>query len=202
MKKAQILTLVRIIIYAAYLLALSLVFLYDARSTEGKFYENSLTEYFQEGTFLLTVLAYLFCTFNYKNTAPLSLLLGGFFLMAFIREFDAVLDAYVYDGAWQTLVLLVIALVGYRSFQSRKPLLETIPDYMVSYPFGLMIGGMLVTFIYSRLFGETIMWKAVMEENYVRDVKNAVEESVELLGDSIILFAGLEFIFWAKGKNS
>ena len=93
MKKAQILTLVRIIIYAAYLLALSLVFLYDARSTEGKFYENSLTEYFQEGTFLLTVLAYLFCTFNYKNTAPLSLLLGGFFLMAFIREFDAVLDA-------------------------------------------------------------------------------------------------------------
>ncbi|MEM1405546.1 MAG: hypothetical protein AAGG59_02130 [Bacteroidota bacterium] len=202
MKKAQILTIVRIIIYSAYLLALSLVFLYDARSTGGKFYENSLTEYFQEGTFFLTVLAYLFCTVNYKKTASLSLLVGGFFLMAFIREFDAVLDAYVYDGAWQTLVLLVIAFVGYRSFRSRKSIQETIPDYMISYPFGLMIGGMLVTFIYSRLFGETIMWKTVMEENYVRDVKNAVEESVELLGDSIILFAALEFTFWAKSKNS
>ncbi len=202
MTKEQIFKIIRIIIYSGYLLALSLVFLHDARSTEGKFYENSLTEYFQEGTFFITVLAYLFCTINYKKTASLSLLVGGFFLMAFIREFDAVLDAYVYDGAWQTLVLIVIVFIGYKSFRSRDSLMNQLPHYMISYPFGLMIGGMLVTFIYSRLFGETIMWKTVMEENYVRDVKNAVEESVELLGDSIILFAGLEFIFWAKNNES
>ena len=122
--------------------------------------------------------------------------------MAFIREFDAVLDAYVYDGAWQTLVLIVIILVGYKSFRSRQSLQTTIPDYMISYPFGLLIGGMLVTFIYSRLFGETIMWKTVMQENYVRDVKNAAEESMELLGDSIIMFASFEFLFWARSKNS
>ncbi|MEM7109855.1 MAG: hypothetical protein AAF519_16640 [Bacteroidota bacterium] len=202
MTKNQIFKIVRIIIYSGYLLALSLVFLYDARSTTGKFYENSLTEYFQEGTFFLTVMAYLFCTFNFKQTAAISVLIGGFFLMAFIREFDAVLDAYVYDGAWQTLVLIVIAMVGYRSYRSWKSIKRMLPDYMSSYPFGLMIGGMLVTFIYSRLFGEAIMWKTVMEENYVRDVKNAVEESVELLGDSIIFFAGLEFIFWAKKQDT
>lgn len=202
MTKDQIFKIARIIFYSGYLLSLSLVFLYDARSTTGKFYENSLTEYFQEGTFFLTVLAYLFCTINFRETASISLLIGGFFLMAFIREFDAVLDAYVYDGAWQTLVLMVILFVGYRTYRSWKSIQGIIPNYMASYPFGLMIGGMLVTFIYSRLFGETIMWKTVMEEHYIRDVKNAVEESVELLGDSIILFAGLEFIFWAKNQDS
>lgn len=202
MNKDQILKIVRIIIYSGYLLALSLVFLHDAQPNPiGKFNENSLTEYFQEGTFFLTVIAYLFCTVYYKKTASLTLLVGGFFLMALIREFDAFLDLYVYDGAWQTLVLGVLIFVGYKSYKSRKSLKEILPDYMVSYPFGLMIAGMLVTFIYSRLFGESIMWKSVMEEHYIRDVKNAVEESVELLGDSIILFAGLEFVFWAKSKN-
>ena len=201
MAKKQILTLVRIIIYSGYLLALSLVFLHDAQpNPTGKFNEDSLTEYFQEGTFFLTVLAYLFCTINYKKTASISLLVGGFFLMAFIREFDAVLDLYVFDGAWQTLVLVVLIFVGYKSFKSWSDIKLSTPDYFSSYPFGLMIAGMLVTFIYSRLFGESIMWKSVMEENYIRDVKNAVEESVELLGDSIILFAGLEFVFWAKDK--
>lgn len=182
---------------------MSLVFLHDAQpNTTGKFNEDSLTEYFQEGSFFLTVLAYLFCTLNYKKTGAISLLVGGFFLMALIREFDAFLDLYVYDGAWQTLVLIVLIFVGYKSFKSRSELNDSVPDYMASFPFGVMIAGMLVTFIYSRLFGETIMWKTVMEENYVRDVKNAVEESVELLGDSIILFAGIEFIFWARQKNA
>ncbi len=122
--------------------------------------------------------------------------------MAFIREFDAFLDIYIYDGAWQTLVLIVIGFVGYKTFRNRTDLIKTIPDYMSSFPFGMLIGGMLVTFIYSRLFGESIMWKTVMEEHYIRDVKNAVEESVELLGDSIILFAGIEFLFWARKKHS
>ena len=121
--------------------------------------------------------------------------------MALIREFDAFLDHNVYDGAWQTLVLIVLLFVIYRSYINRKSLFEALPGFMASYPFGLVIAGMIITFAYSRLFGESIMWKTVMEENYIRNVKNAVEESIELLGDSIILFSAIEFFFHARAKS-
>jgi len=202
MNKEQIFKIVRIIIYSGYLLALSMVFLHDARpEVSYKFSESSLTEYFQEGTFFLTSLIYLFCTLNYKKTSAISILVGGFFLMAFIREFDAFLDMYVFDGAWQTLAFTVLGLTLFKSYKNWGKLKATLPSYMNTYPFGLMIGGMLVTFIYSRLFGESIMWKTVMEENYVRNVKNAVEESVELLGDSIILIGAIEFFFWSRKQS-
>ncbi len=61
---------------------------------------------------------------------------------------------------------------------------------------------MLITFAYSRLMGESILWQTLMEENYVRNVKNAVEESIELLGDTIILFGAMEFFLLAEQENS
>lgn len=202
MKKTEFFKIGRIILYSGYLLALSLVFLYDAQpNPTQKFAEDSLTEYFQEGSFFLTVLLFLFYTLKRKSTSAISILIGGFFLMAFIREFDAVLDKYVFDGAWQTLAFTVLALVGFSIYKNATALGKTIPSYMVSYPFGMMISGMLVTFIYSRLFGESIMWQSVMEESYIRSVKNAAEESIELLGDSLILFSAIEYGVWATKKE-
>ena len=205
MKKDPILKIVRIVIYASYLLSLSLVFLYDAglkelrvEEIQAKFNEDSLTERFQEFTFLMIVILCFVCSWLYPKTAALSFLMGGFFLMAFIREFDAFLDHKVPDGAWQVLVLIVLATVLYKSYQNRKALWNSLPNYLLSYPFGIMISGMIITFAYSRLIGESIMWQTVMEENYIRNVKNAVEESVELLGDSIILFGVVEFFMYAK----
>ncbi|MCG8386575.1 MAG: hypothetical protein MJA30_13590 [Cytophagales bacterium] len=205
MKKDPILKIVRIVIYASYLLSLSLVFLYDAglkelrvEEIQAKFNEDSLTERFQEFTFLMIVILCFVCSWLYPKTAALSFLMGGFFLMAFIREFDAFLDHKVHDGAWQVLVLIVLATVLYKSYQNRKALWNSLPNYLLSYPFGIMISGMIITFAYSRLIGESIMWQTVMEENYIRNVKNAVEESVELLGDSIILFGVVEFFMYAK----
>lgn len=177
--------------------------MHDAQpSPFGKFTEQSLTEYFQEGSFFLASLIYFYSVLSFKKSAPIAVLLGGFTLMACVREFDAFLDMYAYDGAWQTLVLIILVGVTYSTIKNRNHLSQLFRPYFSSYPFGLMISGMLVTFIYSRLFGETIMWKTVMEENYVRNVKNAVEESVELLGDSIILIASLEYAFWSRNRES
>ncbi len=203
MKRQEFFKIGRIVIFSGYLLALSLIFLHDAQPQPGqKFNESSLTEYFQEGSFFLVVLLFLFNVLERKTTSALSILIGGFFLMALIREFDAVLDSYVFDGAWQTLAFTVLALVAYSIFRNKSSLGQTIPGYMRSYPFGMMIAGMMVTFVYSRLFGESIMWQTVMEESYIRSVKNAAEESIELLGDSLILFSAIEYSIWAKTQES
>lgn len=189
----------RIILYGGYLLALSLIFLEDAKSTlPQKFSETSLTEYFQEGTFLLIVLCFAYYAMTKKSSRKLSVFLAGFYLMPFIREMDAWLDANVFDGAWQTLVLIVLLFLVYFSFKNWKTLIQEFMDFTVSYPFGIMVTGFLVTFAYSRLFGEAIMWETVMEEQYMRSVKNAAEESVELMGDTLILFSVIEYGFWSK----
>ena len=208
MKKDPILKILRIIIYSIYLLSLSLVFLYDAgleelrvESIQAKFNEDSLTERFQESTFLVIVILCFVCSWLYRKTAALAFLMGGFFLMALIREFDAFLDYNVHDGTWQVLVLVVLVIVIYKSYKNRKALWNAVPGYLLSYPCGIMISGMIITFAYSRLIGESIMWQTVMEENYVRNVKNAVEESVELLGDSIILFGAIEFFLYARSLH-
>jgi len=121
--------------------------------------------------------------------------------MALVREFDSVLDHYVYDGAWQTIVLIILVILGVLIFKSRKKLASALPSYMNSFSFGLLIAGMLIAFIYNRLFGEPFMWKAVMEDGYIRSVKNAVEESVELLGYSLILFSSIEYFIQLKGEK-
>jgi len=202
MKKQEFYKIGRIILFSGYLLGLCLVFLFDAQPQPGaKFDESSLTEYFQESTFFLVVLIIFFNITKRKSTAALSILIGGFFLTAFIREFDAVLDRYVYDGAWQTLVSIVFVLVVFSIYKNHRALRKIIPGFMTSYPFGMMITGMMVTFVYSRLFGETFMWQTVMEENYMRSVKNAAEESIELLGDSLILFSAIEYNVWSKKQE-
>lgn len=203
MQKTEFFKIGRIIIYSGYLLALSLVFLYDAEPKPIlKFSESSLTEYFQEGSFFLTVLLFSFYALKRKATTALSIIIGGFFLMAFIREFDAVLDQYVFDGAWQTLAFSVLALIFFSIYKNWKVLGKQIVSFMISYPFGIMITGMMVTFVYSRLFGESIMWQSVMEDGYNRSVKNAAEESIELLGDTIVLFSAIEYGLWASKKES
>ena len=42
---------------------------------------------------------------------------------------------------------------------------------------------------------------AVMETQYVRDVKNVSEESLELFGYALILIASVEFYLFAHAKN-
>ncbi len=189
-------------LYGGYLVALSLIFMYDAQPASGdKFTEYSLTEFWQEGSLFVVVMILLQSALTNKYMQPLSLIVGGFFLMALIREFDAFLDDYVFDGAWQLLVLIVLIGLIFSIYKTYTVLPGKISSFIRSYPFGLMVAGFLVTFAFSRLFGESFMWQAVMEDNYMRSVKNAVEESVELMGYSIILFSTIEYAFWAKSMK-
>jgi hypothetical protein len=57
-----------------------------------------------------------------------------------------------------------------------------------------MVTGFLVTFVFSRLFGRTKLWEAILEADYNRWGKNAAEEGIELLGYSLFLIAGIEIL--------
>jgi len=191
----------RIIFYGGYLLALSLVFMYDAQPQDfDKFGEASLTERFQEFTVLL--IATIFWSTGYFNKLirPLAYLIAGFFSAAYVREHDAFFDENLFDGGWQLIAYTIVALTLYFVYRYRSSLMQSILNFVESKSFGFLMSGFIVTFFYSRLYGEGYMWRAMMEDRYFRGVKNASEESIELLGYSIILFGAIEFVLWSHKK--
>jgi len=190
---------VRVILYGGYLLALSLVFMHDAQpQPTDKFGESSLTEKFQEITVLLTSLIFWFTGRSNNVIRPLAYLIGGFFAAAYVREHNSFLQNNLFDGAWQVIAYSIIAVTIYLVFRSRATLLASILKYIETRAFGILISGFIVTFFYSRLYGESYMWSALMEDRYFRSVKNASEESIELLGYSMIIFGAIEFVLWAR----
>lgn len=194
----------RIILYGIVLVGVAYLISLEGLSSEGgeKLYgEGSLTEYMQIlflvlSSFLLGILG-----FRYKANRSLSILLVGISLVACIREFDNILDHYVFDGAWQVLALLAAALTGYWVYKLRAGLKQAIAEFMNQPAFGIIISGFLIVFTFSRIFGRKVFWKAVMAEHYIRSVKNVAEEGIELLGYTLIFLGIFEYFIYCVKKD-
>jgi len=186
--------ILRIVFYAVLLLLVSQLIYIDALEVaKQKFKEESWTEYLQVITLFLTALIFYISAHKWPKFRSLGILLAGAATIAFIREIDAYLDAYVFDGAWQTLALVAAISIGWMTYKWRKGLIEAIQYFIGTQSFGLCLGGFLTVFVFSRMFGRQIFWRAVMEEGYMRSVKNAAEEGLELLGYLLIFMSAIEF---------
>lgn len=192
----------RLGLYSLFLGALMLVLVVDANAVDGKFFEGSLTERTQEVMFLLLSISMFYCSRRMKPVLNLAAMFSGFFLVCFIRELDALLEQNIGTGTWQLLVTLVLAAMIFKAYKNWPALQGEFATNVSTYNFGLFAAGFLTTFIFSRLVGSEELWMAIMEESYQRNVKNAVEESVELLGDALMFFAGFEFFLRYRGGSS
>ena len=193
--------LIRLLLYAVFLAALMLVIAADANTGPDKFFEDSWTERVQEAIFLLLAIGLFVLSLRLQQVSILATMFAGFFLLAFIRELDALLEQNIGTGTWQVLVTGVFLVMVYQAHKHWADLTNQVSAHVETYSFGLFIAGFLTTFIFSRLIGNEELWMAIMEEGYRRNVKNAVEESTELLGDALFLFSGIEFtIRYAKSS--
>ncbi|TLF51601.1 hypothetical protein FEI13_07980 [Halomonas urmiana] len=127
-----------------------------------------------------------------------SLLLLALPLASLIREQDAWLDAWVFDGAWQTLVALLVLPVLFVVIRSRHAFAREFERYANSFSFGLFAAGFLTTYVYSRLFGRSEMWQAILGEAYLRTFKDAAEEVTELFGYTLLFFAMIELVLLVR----
>ncbi len=133
-----------------------------------------------------------------KVWPTVTLLLLAFLAASLVREQDYFLDEYVARHTWKILVTMIIlpslAWVVYQ----RQRFLEEFRHYSNTFSFGVFAAGVLVTYIFSRLYGRQDFWRAVLQEHYIRDFKDIAEEAIELLGYSLILFATIELLFLAR----
>lgn len=192
----------RYLIYAtlAYLVAELLKWSASTDNSEAKFPEYSLVEYSQ--SFLLLVSCYIsFRFYLSKNGRPyqhIFMLIAALCAMAFIREQDIYFERIFGHGTWPIPVFAIVAVAVYKSFQARKGLLQEIVSYMKTKSYAFFTFATITIFVFARLFGRTVFWKAVMEDQYFRSVKNVAEESLELYGYLFLLFAVIELVIYTS----
>ncbi|MBB3330149.1 hypothetical protein BDK63_000997 [Halomonas campaniensis] len=165
---------------------------------EVRFSESGFTELAQTAVLALSTLLLLYVRVGLRELPQVSLLLLAFVASSLVREQDVHLDTYVFDGAWQLLVTLIILPMLFRVIRERQRFVEEFASYANSFSFGLFAAGFLTTYVFSRLYGRSALWEAILAERYVRTFKDAAEEVVELLGYALILIAVIELTLLAR----
>ena len=163
-------------------------------NSEAKFPELSFVEYAQSLLLVVSGLISFKIYLSKKNYfhRHIFMLMSALCAMAFIREQDMHFETLIGDGTWPIPVFAILAVVLYKIYQLRSILLGEIVSYMKTKSFGFFTAAAITIFIFSRLFGRTAFWEAVMGAQYFRSVKNVAEESLELYGYLFLLIAVVE----------
>ena len=160
--------------------------------------EGSFVEFGQEALLLITTT--IFGALALKTRQGGLWLIAGFFCCMFIRELDAYFDEIVH-GAWKYFALVVMFLSLYKAWRlGVENTIATLAAFMKSRSFIFIFIGLLIVLAYSRLFGMGELWHAIMGDNYIRLVKNVVEEGSELWGYALVTWGALNYLFASK-KN-
>lgn len=127
-----------------------------------------------------------------------SLLLALFLLASMARQNHLRLEEWLHPLAWKVLVLVFAIYAFVTLFRHWQTLKDELNTYTRSYSFGLLIAGLLTTYVYSRLFGRQILWQAALEGGYLRTAKNLAEEATESIGYMLIFAASVELYLLAR----
>lgn len=147
--------------------------------------ELSITETLQ--LVMLAIASWSF--FNLSKHMPelkhAAILISGFFAVLMIREMDYWMDM-IHSGSWVFPALTVTALACAKAYQGGKGSVNEMARILRNPHMKLLIGSVMLLFVFSRLYGMGSFWRHVMDESYIRDVKNISEEGIELLCYSLI----------------
>ncbi|BFM49223.1 hypothetical protein [Marinomonas sp. THO17] len=158
----------------------------------AQYSEQSLTEHMQDMLSFLSCILFLYVSRRDKSMKIAATLLAALMAMMFVRESDSLLDQYVFDGAWQSIVLVIIACVFVFLWGRFNTLYPALKHYANQACFGTFLAGLVTLLGFSRLMGRGSFWEAVMGDVYMRVVKNIVEEGIETLGYTLIFISAVE----------
>jgi len=178
----------RILVYIGIMFLLNAIFMYDAQNptVTGKFGEVSMTEIAQEVFLFISGILFIFIGRYNRDLIPIANLISIFFFMSFIREFNN------YIPFWFYLVLPLMILFFYLLYRDRKSIFASVHKFLEIPYTAYFVSGFLITYVFSRLFGRSKFWKALLETDYNRWAKNAAEEGIELLGCTFFFIASVE----------
>ncbi len=192
---------IRIFIYALVLFGMAEGVFYDAGHPLGDSYfgEITFTEITQEVILFILFVFFLVFGFKWQEIKTVSIIISLFLLMSFIREFNFLIDKWIYPVGMVSLVFIWFVIKNFKNISSATLEFFKVPAS------AWFLSGFLTTYIFSRLMGRSKFWRLMYEGENYRLAKAATEESIELLGNTIMLFGAIEFllyfIFELKKKN-
>jgi hypothetical protein len=195
----------RYLIYAALVYATAEFMKWNAGldHSEAKFSEYSYVEYAQ--SFLLLLSGLISFKFYISKQNPvyknIFLLIFGLSAITLIREQDIYFEEFIGKGIWPIPVFIIICIIGYKAFSAGKQIWDELALYVKTKSYAFFCFGTLTIFVFSRLFGRTKFWEAIMEDKYFRSVKNAAEECVELYGYLFFFISVIELVIENAKKN-
>lgn len=163
--------------------------------SKSDYSENSVTEKMHDALAFSSCALFLWAARLSQSLRPAAVIVGTLVGLMFIREFDAFLDERVFDGAWQVFVFLAIVAATIYLIKQPYKVKPSLVEYSRTSSAGIFLSGILVVLVFSRLFGRGSFWQAVMEDNYMRLVKNIAEEGTELVGYALLFIAAFEFMW-------
>lgn len=166
----------------------------------AEYSEHSVTEHLQDFMSFMSCMLFLYVSRRSDVLKIATTLLAALMAMMFVRESDSLLDHYVFDGAWQTVVLLILLCVLVFLWGQFKAIYPSMKEYAKHTSFGTFLAGFVTILGFSRLMGRGSFWEAVMGDAYMRVVKNIVEEGIETLGYTLIFISAMELALAYRRK--
>ena len=183
---------VRLIAYSLLIFGIAEGIMFDAANPLGDSYFGEITfvEIGQEIILFVLFVFYLIFGYRWREIQPITNLLSLFFLMSFIREFNFLVDKWIYP------VLVVLAFFVWLFIRDYKKIKEATVRFFSVPAASWFLSGFLVTFIFSRLMGRSKFWQLLYHDESYRLAKAATEEGIELMGNLMMLIGAIEFLIY------
>lgn len=182
----------RILAYGLLMFGIAEAIFFDAANPmeDGYFGELTLTEIGQELILFCLFVFYLLLGKKWNEIRVVSNFISLFFLMAFIREFNFLIDKWIYP------VLVVLGILTWLIVRDFKKIKQSTIEFFSKPPSQWFLAGLIVTLVFSRLFGRSKFWRLLYDEENYRLAKAATEEGLELMGDTLMLISSIEFLLY------
>ena len=130
---------------------------------------------------------------------PFALGFCALFTVFLVRELDYFMDFYGVDNLWQVLCasLLAITLVylGRHWHRFEQGLRRSWPSTGLA----IILVGFILLIPFAQLIGHEPLWEQILGDDYVRVIKVAVEEFIELGAYALLTIGSIEFLYsWSR----
>ena len=177
-----------LLVMAAGIVVLFFIFWLDATSS-SPFSELAPTELIQSCVLLISSILFFIEAVKRPDMCGALVLTGGLVACMLIREQDYFLD-FLQHGVWKwpALVMAIVCMaISLKRFHSLLSELAHLARWRY---LPILMTGLVIVLVYSRLLGMGMLWKQLFLSNEAQwTAKQASEEASELLGYFLILFS-------------
>ena len=132
------------------------------------------------------------------SQAPVAIPFAGMALAFMIREIHYFLDRFILDNLWQALIGIIGALLIVYVYRHRRRAQIALARIWPSPGLTLLFAGAVILFAFVRLVGAEALWMSILDDDYRRVAKLAVEEFIELIGYFLWMIGTIEYVFQAR----